>query len=145
MKNRTRHNPLRTALAALAIFPLIAVAAGNDVTTGSTDAVTGNGSVSAPLQQDGLSAAAARGQKLVSDRSMGNCLACHTMKGSDVPSNVGPELANLKTRFPDPKQLYAIIYDEETRNPQTVMPPFGKNLILDSQQINDVIAFLYTE
>lgn len=132
MKNRTWHGPLRTALAALAIVPLIALAAGN-------------GSASVPSPDGALSAAAARGQKLVADRSMGNCLACHTMKGSDVPSNVGPELANLKARFPDPKQLYAIIYDEETRNPQTVMPPFGKNLILNPQQIDDVIAFLYTE
>jgi sulfur-oxidizing protein SoxX len=67
------------------------------------------------------------------------------MKGSDVPSNVGPELSNLKERYPDPKQLYAIIDDEEQRNPRTVMPPFGKNLILTPQQIKDVVAFLYTE
>jgi sulfur-oxidizing protein SoxX len=88
---------------------------------------------------------AARGRKIAFDRSLGNCLACHTMKGSDVPSNVGPELADLKSRYPDPSQLYTILYDEEQRNPQTVMPPFGKNLILTPQQIRDVIAFLYTE
>ncbi|MEO8849704.1 MAG: sulfur oxidation c-type cytochrome SoxX [Casimicrobiaceae bacterium] len=99
----------------------------------------------APAQKSGLSPAALRGQKLAFDRSMGNCLACHTMQGSDVPSSVGPELKDLKARFPDPKELYAILYDEETRNPLTVMPPFGKNLILTPQQINDVIAFLYTE
>lgn len=138
MKNRILQKPFRVALAALVFLPLIAVAAGND-------GVAGNGSATAISRGAELSAAAARGQKLVADRSMGNCLACHTMKGSDVPSNVGPELTNMKARFPDPRQLYAIIYDEETRNPQTVMPPFGKNLILDPQQINDVIAFLYSE
>src|SRR6185312_9089931 len=144
MKSRTLQYPFRSALAALMFLPLIAVAAGNDGAAGNA-AAAGNGSVAAASPSGELSAAATRGQKLVADRSMGNCLACHTMKGSDVPSNVGPELTNMKARFPDPRQLYAIIYDEETRNPQTVMPPFGKNLILDPQQINDVIAFLYSE
>ncbi len=138
MKSRTLQYPFRSALAALMFLPLIAVAAGND-------GAAGNGSAAPASPSGELSAAATRGQKLVADRSMGNCLACHTMKGSDVPSNVGPDLVNVKARFPDPRQLYAIIYDEETRNPQTVMPPFGKNLILDPQQINDVIAFLYSE
>lgn len=89
--------------------------------------------------------AVARGRKIAFSRSLGNCLACHTMKGGDVPSDVGPELANLAARYPDPHDLYAIIYDEQRRNPQTVMPPFGRNLILGPQQISDVVAFLYTE
>lgn len=132
MKYGTLENLFRGALVASVLCPLIAVAAGND-------------SAIAASHGAALSAAAARGQKIVADRSLGNCLACHTMKGSDVPSNVGPELVNMKARFPDPKQLYAIIYDEETRNPQTVMPPFGKNLILNHEQIENVIAFLYSE
>jgi L-cysteine S-thiosulfotransferase len=84
------------------------------------------------------------GQALVFDRAKGNCLACHSMKGSDVPSNVGPELSNIKSRFPDRRELYAIIYDEEKRNPQTVMPAFGKNLILSRKEIDEIIDFLYT-
>jgi sulfur-oxidizing protein SoxX len=91
-----------------------------------------------------VSSAVAAGKKLAFDRSMGNCLACHTMKGSDVPSNVGPKLSDIKKKFPNRKKLYAIIYDEEQRNPQTVMPAFGKNLILTPQQINQIIDFLYT-
>jgi sulfur-oxidizing protein SoxX len=87
---------------------------------------------------------AAAGQAVAFDRSKGNCLACHTMKGSDVPSNVGPGLSDMKARFPKPADLFAVIYDEETRNPQTVMPPFGKNHILTNQEINDIIDFLYT-
>lgn len=89
--------------------------------------------------------AVTRGRKVAFDRGLGNCLACHTMKGGDVPSDVGPELANLAARYPDPHTLYTIIYDEQQRNPQTVMPPFGRNLILSPQQISDVVAFLYTE
>lgn len=84
------------------------------------------------------------GQALAFDRAKGNCLACHTMTGSDVPSNVGPQLSGMRARFPDRKELAAIIYDEETRNPQTVMPAFGKNLILSDKDINEIVDFLYT-
>ncbi len=142
---RKLQRSLRTTIAALAIVPLVAVAADAGTKAGNPAASATKSTAEAPTQQSGLSPAALRGQKLAFDRSMGNCLACHTMKGSDVPSSVGPELKDMKARFPDTKQLYAILYDEETRNPLTVMPPFGKNLILTPQQINDVIAFLYTE
>jgi sulfur-oxidizing protein SoxX len=50
----------------------------------------------------------------------------------------------MKARFPQRKDLFAVIYDEETRNPQTVMPPFGKNHILSEQEINEVVDFLET-
>jgi sulfur-oxidizing protein SoxX len=84
------------------------------------------------------------GQDLVLDRTKGNCLACHTMEDSDVPSNVGPELVHIKARFPDRKALHDIIFDEPARNPQTLMPPFGRNLILSDREIEEVIDFLYT-
>ncbi len=38
-----------------------------------------------------------------------------------------------------------MIFDEETRNPQTLMPPFGKNAILTARQIAQLIDFLYTQ
>jgi sulfur-oxidizing protein SoxX len=50
----------------------------------------------------------------------------------------------MKTRFPDRNALAAIIYDETKRNPLTVMPPFGRNLILTHDEIEAVIDFLYT-
>lgn len=84
------------------------------------------------------------GQAIAFDRSKGNCLACHTMRGSDVPSNVGPELSGMKARYPNRADLVAIITDEEKRNPQTVMPTFGRNLILTPQEIEQVVDFLYT-
>ena len=90
------------------------------------------------------SAQALPGQTLAFDRSKGNCLTCHDIKGGDAPGNVGPPLSNMKARFPDRKQLAAIIYDETKRNPQTVMPPFGRNRILTDQEMNDVVDFLYT-
>lgn len=87
---------------------------------------------------------ATAGRQVAFDRSKGNCLACHTMKGGDVSSTVGPALADMKSRFPNRIDLFAVISDEETRNPQTVMPPFGKNRILSDQEINEIIDFLYT-
>ncbi len=84
------------------------------------------------------------GETLAFDRSKGNCLTCHEIKGGDSPGNVGPPLSDMKSRFPDRNQLAAIIFDETKHNPQTVMPPFGRNLILTKQDIESVIDFLYT-
>ncbi len=84
------------------------------------------------------------GQAVAFDRTKGNCLACHTMRGSDVPSNVGPELNDMKARFPDRADLIAILQNEEARNPQTIMPSFGRNLILDHQEIEQIVDFLYS-
>jgi len=84
------------------------------------------------------------GEALAFDRSKGNCLTCHIIKGGDAPGNVGPELSDMKTQYPDRKELATIIYDETKRNPLTVMPPFGRNLILTDQEIESVIDFLYT-
>jgi sulfur-oxidizing protein SoxX len=84
------------------------------------------------------------GQTLAFDRSKGNCLTCHDIKGGDAPGNVGPPLADMKTRFPDRKELRGIVFDETKRNPQTVMPPFGRNLILTDGEIEAIVDFLYT-
>lgn len=84
------------------------------------------------------------GQALAFDRAKGNCLACHTMRGGDVPSNVGPELSDIKARFPNPSDLIAILTNEEARNPQTMMPPFGRNDILSPAEIHKIVDFLYT-
>jgi sulfur-oxidizing protein SoxX len=86
----------------------------------------------------------AEGEKLAFDRSKGNCLTCHDIKGGDAPGNLGPPLADMQKRFPNRGELVAIIYDETKRNPLTVMPPFGRNLILTQQEINSVVDFLYT-
>jgi sulfur-oxidizing protein SoxX len=88
--------------------------------------------------------AAAEGQKLAFDRGKGNCLTCHVIKGGDLPGTIGPELVNIKSKYPDRKDLVAILNDETKRNPQTVMPPFGRNRILTEQEINAIVDFLQT-
>jgi sulfur-oxidizing protein SoxX len=84
------------------------------------------------------------GQAIAFDRTKGNCLTCHDIKGGDAPGNVAPPLADMKIRFPGRAELAAIIYDETKRNPLTVMPPFGRNLILTNEEIEAVVDFLYT-
>jgi sulfur-oxidizing protein SoxX len=84
------------------------------------------------------------GLAIAFDRAKGNRLACHMMRGSDVPSNVGPELSDVKKRFPDRAELVAILNDETKRNPQTPMPAFGRNAILTADEIEKIVDFLYT-
>ena len=84
------------------------------------------------------------GEKIAFDRGKGNCLTCHEIKDGDAPGNIGPPLADMKKRYPDRKQLVAIVNDETKRNPLSVMPPFGRNLILTEQEIEKVVDFLYT-
>jgi L-cysteine S-thiosulfotransferase len=86
----------------------------------------------------------AEGQALAFDRSKGNCLTCHVIKGGDLPGTIGPELKDIKSKYPDRNELIAILTDETKRNPLTVMPPFGRNRILTEKEINAVVDFLQT-
>jgi sulfur-oxidizing protein SoxX len=84
------------------------------------------------------------GRKLAFDRGKGNCLTCHVIKGGDLPGTIGPELKDIKSKYPDRNELVAIIFDETKRNPQTMMPPFGRNRILTEQEISAIVDFLQT-
>ena len=96
------------------------------------------------LGTSAVCAAPSDGENLAFDRGKGNCLTCHEIKGGDAPGNIAPPLADMKTRFPDRKELVAIVSDETKRNPLTVMPPFKRNLILTDQEIEAIVDFLYT-
>ena len=87
--------------------------------------------------------AVADGQKLAFDRGKGNCLTCHVIKGGEYPGTLGPELSDIKSKYKR-DELIAIVFDETKRNPQTVMPPFGRNRILTEKEINAVVDFLQT-
>ncbi len=85
-----------------------------------------------------------QGKSIAFDRSKGNCLACHAIAGGESPGNIGPELSNMKARYPDNNLLRQRVWDETKFNPATVMPPFGKHRILTENEIDHVIDFLYT-
>jgi sulfur-oxidizing protein SoxX len=86
---------------------------------------------------------AAEGQKLAFDRGKGNCLTCHEIKGGDLAGTIGPPLQGIGTKY-SRSDLLAILTDESRRNPQTLMPPFGRNRILTEQEINAIVDFLQT-
>jgi sulfur-oxidizing protein SoxX len=88
--------------------------------------------------------AVSEGERLAFDRGKGNCLTCHVIKGGDLPGTIGPELKDLKAKYPDRNELVAILFDETKRNPQTMMPPFGRNRLLTDQEISAIVDFLQT-
>jgi sulfur-oxidizing protein SoxX len=98
----------------------------------------------APPTPAGAQSAVAEGRKLAFDRGKGNCLTCHVIKGGDLPGTIGPELIDIKSKYPNRDELVAIVFDETKRNPLTVMPPFGRNRILTEKEINAVVDFLQT-
>jgi sulfur-oxidizing protein SoxX len=84
------------------------------------------------------------GKKLAFDRNKGNCLACHAIDDGESPGNIGPPLAALKTRFKDKAQLREQIFDATRFNPETSMPPFGRNKILTADEIDQVVDYLWS-
>ncbi len=86
----------------------------------------------------------ADGKTIAFDRSKGNCLACHVIAGGDSPGNIGPELKNMKERYPDKTLLRKRIWDETSFIPSSVMPPFGKHKILTEMEIDQVVDFIYS-
>jgi sulfur-oxidizing protein SoxX len=87
---------------------------------------------------------AVEGQKLAFDRGKGNCLSCHRIEGGELPGSIGPPLKDIKSKYPDRNELTAILTDETKRNPQSVMPPFGRNRILTEREIDAIVDFLQT-
>lgn len=86
----------------------------------------------------------ADGKQLAFDRAKGNCLACHAIEGGESPGNIGPELSNMKQRYPDKILLRKRIWDETEFNSMTVMPPFGKHRILTEDEIDQVVDFIHS-
>lgn len=100
--------------------------------------------VAGPAMTAHAQSGAAEGQRLAFDRAKGNCLSCHEIRGGDLPGTIGPALKEIKLKYPDRNDLIAILTDEGRRNPQTAMPPFGRNRILTEQEINAIVDFLQT-
>lgn len=75
------------------------------------------------------------------NRKKGNCMACHEIAGTTY-GNIAPALVNVAQRWPDKAKLRAQIYDASKANPNTVMPPFGRNHILTPDEIDKVVDFV---
>ena len=83
-----------------------------------------------------------KGKALAFDRTIGNCLACHAIDDGELPGNSGPPLLQMKTRYPDRNVLRAQIWDATQRNPNSVMPPYGKHQILTEQELDLVVDYI---
>ncbi len=84
------------------------------------------------------------GKEVSFNRKQGNCLACHAMGDGTLPGNIGPALVNMKLRYPDKAQLREQIWDATTRNPNSIMPPFGRHQMLSEEQIDQIVEYVYT-
>jgi sulfur-oxidizing protein SoxX len=101
--------------------------------------------LSLPLAQ-AADAGTSTGQRLAHDVYKGNCLGCHQIPGDPSAvslANIGPPLVGMRERFADRAFLRSQIWDPTARNPQTVMPPFGKHKVLTEQEIDLVVEYLY--
>jgi sulfur-oxidizing protein SoxX len=83
-----------------------------------------------------------RGKAIAFDRNAGNCLSCHMMDDGELPGNSAPPLLQMQLRFPDRAVLRAQIWDATVRNPTSVMPPYGRNLVLSEEEINLVVDYV---
>jgi sulfur-oxidizing protein SoxX len=92
------------------------------------------------------SAAGAAGREIAHDAYKGNCLACHQIPGDPkavTMANIGPPIVQMRDRFPDRTELRRQIWDPTRRNPESVMPPFGKHRVLTEREIDLVIDYIY--
>jgi len=110
----------------------------------ATLAVIG-GLLSSPVFAEGEGDAASRleqGKTIAFDRKKGNCLACHWVEGGELTGTYGPPLIAMKVRYPEREVLRAQIWDATVRNPDTRMPPFGRNRILTEEEIDLVTDYI---
>ena len=85
-----------------------------------------------------------KGKALSYDRKLGNCLACHAMDDGKLAGNIGPPLVSMKLRFPDKAKLRAQIWDATQKNPNSIMPPFGKHKMLSEEQIDMITDYVHS-
>ena len=91
-----------------------------------------------------ISGDAEAGKAVAMDRGKGNCIACHVIPGGESPGAIGPALVAMQARYPSKEALAEQIYDPTVKNPDVVMPPFGKHEILTEKEFNDVVEFVWS-
>ena len=91
-----------------------------------------------------LNGDAEAGKEVAYDRGKGNCLACHLIPGGESPGAIGPALVAMQTRYPSKEELAMQIWDATVKNPEVVMPPFGKHGILTDEEFVNVVEFIWS-
>ena len=85
-----------------------------------------------------------KGAAIAADSNRGNCLSCHFVPGGEMTGTVAPPLVQMKLRYPDSNNLRSQIWDATARNPESVMPPYGRHLILTEDEIDQVLEYVYS-
>jgi sulfur-oxidizing protein SoxX len=98
----------------------------------------------ADMPQMELNGNAEAGKAIAMDRSKGNCIACHLIVGGEAPGAIGPALIAIAPRFQTKEAVAKQIWDATVRNPEAVMPPFGKHEILTEQEFKDVVEYVWS-
>lgn len=121
-----------------------------EVTATVTRPVCNAGSLSTLLLLAVASGSAASasldGRVVAQSQERGNCLACHRMPADPLAvteATLGPVLQGVQKRFPDRAQLRAQIWDPAARNPDTLMPRYGRHRILTETEIDAVTDFIF--
>jgi sulfur-oxidizing protein SoxX len=97
----------------------------------------------APASAEEAKTVVEKGKEVAFDRKKGNCLACHAMDDGSLPGNIGPPLVSMKLRFPDKDVLRAQIWDATVRNPNSIMPPFGRHKMLSEEEIDWITEYVH--
>ena len=85
-----------------------------------------------------------QGKAIAENRNKGNCLSCHYVQGAEMPGTIAPPLISMKLRYPDAAKLRSQIWDATAQNSETVMPPYGRHLILTEAEIDLVLGYIYS-
>jgi len=85
-----------------------------------------------------------QGKAIAENRNKGNCLSCHFVQGAEMTGTIAPPLISMKLRYPNAANLRSQIWDAAAQNPETVMPPYGRHLILTEEEIDQVLEYIYS-
>jgi sulfur-oxidizing protein SoxX len=107
-------------------------------------ALTGVAIAEVEMPELDLNGDAEEGKAIAMDRSRGNCIACHMIPGGDSPGAIGPALIAMQTRYPSKHAIAVQVWDPTVKNPDVVMPPFGKHGILSEEEFVDVIEYVWS-
>lgn len=156
---------MRRAIASITALTLTAGVALAETVGPDNVAFSEYGEIAASLT--GVPGDAAKGQEVMTDRGLGNCIACHqvtALESHPFHGEVGPSLDGAGDRW-DETQLRGIVSDAKRTFPDSIMPSFYKRSgyirvgdgftgkaadpdkvmpLLEAQQIEDVVAYLMT-
>lgn len=100
------------------------------------------------------------GRDVVSNRKLGNCLACHAISDQSdhlFHGEVGPPLDGVADRWSEGELRAIVVNSKEALSPDTIMPGFytldvGINVrkdligktILSAEEVENIVAYLMT-